>query len=212
MDYQNTAYDHNLSVTVTPTIETESDRLEIENETLKAEIKRMKRYIAELERAVDADPLMPIYNRRAFMRELSRAQSVLDRYNICSSVIFMDLDNFKAVNDAFGHAAGDELLCQVGNVLQAAVRQCDMVARLGGDEFGVLLFKTEPQIARAKAYTLACRVSEIKIKTPTGVIGTSVSWGISTCKLGETVEDILGLADKNMYVSKRRAREKNGGY
>ena len=145
-----------------------------ENKSLSSEITRLRLRVLELERTADTDPLMPVYNRRAFMRELSRAQTVMARYDMLSSVIFFDLNEFKSINDRFGHGIGDELLQKTGEVLLTGVRDCDMVARLGGDEFGVLLFKTDPQTARAKAATLSCRISEQKVEMPTGDINLSL--------------------------------------
>ena len=173
-----------------------------ENERLKAQLRRLRTYISELEKAADTDPLIAVYNRRAFMRELSRAQSVSDRYNIPSCVIFLDLDQFKAINDQYGHAIGDEMLRRVGRVLLSGVRECDMIARLGGDEFGVLLFKTDPDTAKAKAAALACRIAEIRIDMPTGEVNTSATWGVSACSDSETAEQILARADHNMYAAK----------
>ena len=173
-----------------------------ENERLKSQLKRLRRYVGELEQAADTDPLIPVYNRRAFMRELGRAQSVLDRYGIPSCVIFLDLNDFKSVNDKYGHAIGDEMLKQVGLTLKGGVRECDMVARLGGDEFGILLFKTPLKQAQAKAAALSCRIADIEIDMPTETIGVTASWGASFCDAVETAESVLSRADRNMYAAK----------
>ncbi len=203
MDFQISALEPHIDVPHLPHVGTYADRLEVENQHLKKRLRDLRRYVGELEQAVDQDPLMPVYNRRAFMRELSRAQSVLDRYDIPSCVIYLDLDRFKAVNDQYGHCVGDELLRKVGEILQSGVRECDMVARLGGDEFGVLLFKTHPKIAEAKAAALACRISEIEVGTLNGTVKTTAAWGVSTCAKGKPVEHILACADQNMYAVKR---------
>lgn len=194
----------NFGVLSTSAASLETIELSEENDRLKAQLRRLRAYVSELEHAADTDPLIPVYNRRAFMRELSRAQSVSDRYDIPSSIIFLDLDQFKAINDQYGHAIGDEMLRQVGQVLMAGVRECDMVARLGGDEFGILLFKTAPESAQAKAAALACRIAEIRISMPTGEVSVSATWGVSACKNSETAEQILSRADHNMYTAKAR--------
>ncbi|MEE9348258.1 MAG: GGDEF domain-containing protein [Robiginitomaculum sp.] len=175
-----------------------------ELEALEAENKALKMQILELERAADTDPLLPLYNRRAFMREINRARNVMGRYDIQSSIIYIDLDGFKTVNDRYGHAIGDEILRSVGTVLQSGVRDCDLVARLGGDEFGVLLFKTDEAIAKAKASVLSCRIAEQKITFPTGEISITASWGIATCESEETADQILARADRAMYIAKKR--------
>ena len=81
--------------------ELELKRLNSENISLKAQIRRLRRYIVELEQTADKDSLVPVYNRRAFMRELAWAQSVMDRYQIPSTIIYIDLDDFKSVIDRF---------------------------------------------------------------------------------------------------------------
>ena len=174
-------------------------------EILKAEITRLKAYVKELERSADTDPLIPVYNRRAFLRELSRAQSVLGRYSIMTSVIFFDLNDFKRVNDRYGHIIGDDLLVSIGQTLQGNVRNCDLVARLGGDEFGVLLFKTDDTLARKKAQSLADCIKETCIKMPTGKIGVSTSFGVAPVKTGVSPEIILSEADNDMYRNKRES-------
>ncbi len=176
------------------------------NEDLSGQVALLRLRILELEHAADTDPLVPVYNRRAFMREISRAQNVMARYDMLSTVVFFDLDGFKSINDRFGHGVGDDLLKLIGVVLQEGVRDCDMVARIGGDEFGILLFKTDIKAARAKAQALACRIAEQKVEMPTGDISVGASWGVSPCEPGDTVEQVLDRADRAMFMSKRTPR------
>ena len=176
-----------------------------ENEALTSEISRLRLRLLELERAADTDPLVPVYNRRAFMREVSRAQTVMKRYEILSSIIFFDLNGFKSINDRFGHGIGDQLLMKTGNVLLEGVRDCDMVARLGGDEFGILLFKTDPQLAQAKAATLSCRVAEQYVELPTGKVSVTTAWGTAPCDPSDTADQVLARADRAMYMAKKSA-------
>lgn len=177
--------------------------LRAENEKLTIELNKMRLRLLEVERAADTDPLVPIYNRRAFMREVEKARTVMSRYDILSCVIFFDLNGFKKINDQYGHSIGDQLLRKVGNVLSENVRSCDLVARLGGDEFGVILFKSSAEETRAKAAALACRISEQSVEIPTGKIRVSAAWGISPCEAEETAEQILARADRAMYAAKR---------
>ena len=174
-----------------------------ENKSLSAEVTRLRLRVLELERAADTDPLVPVYNRRAFMRELARAQTVMARYDMLSSIVFFDLNGFKSINDRFGHGIGDELLLKTGKVLLEGVRDCDMVARLGGDEFGILLFKTNPIVARAKASTLACRIAEQSVDLPTGSVDITAAWGVAPCEQDDTPEQILARADRAMYMAKK---------
>lgn len=179
----------------------ENARLTEDNKTLQARI-------LDLERAADTDPLVPVYNRRAFMREILRAQTVMARYDISSSLIYFDLNGFKAINDQYGHGIGDDLLTLTGRVLVGGVRDCDMVARLGGDEFGVLLFKTGLTEARAKAAILADRIADNKISIPTGEICVGTSWGVAPCEAEQSPSDVLERADRAMYSRKTGGRKR----
>jgi len=176
-----------------------------ENELLTSEIARLRLRVLELERAADTDPLVPVYNRRAFMREVTRAQTVMKRYDILSSIIFLDLNDFKSINDRFGHGIGDQLLLKTGKVLLEGVRDCDMVARLGGDEFGILLFKTDLKMAQAKAGTLSCRIAEQCVEMPTGNVSVNAAWGTAPCEPDYTAEQVLARADRAMYIAKKSA-------
>lgn len=178
-------------------------KLALENKAMSEEIARLRLRLLDLERAADTDPLVPVYNRRAFMREVKRAQTVMERYDMLSSIIFFDLDGFKSINDRFGHAVGDDLLKKIGTVLETGVRDCDMVARLGGDEFGVLLFKTTPELAIAKASALSCRIAEQYVDMPTGNVNVTAAWGVAPCEPADTADQVLDRADRNMYMAKR---------
>ncbi|MBL4853494.1 MAG: GGDEF domain-containing protein [Robiginitomaculum sp.] len=166
------------------------------------EISVLKTRILELEQTADTDPLVPVYNRRALMREIGRAQTLMSRYDILCSIIFFDLNGFKKINDQYGHSAGDDLLIKVGAILSASVRDCDMVARIGGDEFGVLLFKSEEMVARAKAASLACRIASQYVGVLGEKISISAAWGVSACHPEDTARQILHRADRAMYDSK----------
>lgn len=180
-----------------------SPELVSENQSLLSEVARLRLRVLELERAADTDPLVPVYNRRAFMREVARAQTVMARYDLLSSVIFFDLNEFKSINDRFGHGIGDQLLMKTGKILLSGVRECDVVARLGGDEFGILLFKTDLNLAQAKASTLACRIAEQYVELPTGNVSVTAAWGAAPCDPRDTAEEILARADRAMYMAKR---------
>ncbi len=169
---------------------------------LQDEISVLKTQILHLEQKADTDPLVQIYNRRALMREIGRAQVLMSRYDILCSIIFFDLNGFKNINDRFGHSNGDDLLIKIGETLKANVRDCDMVARIGGDEFGVLLFKTDAPIARAKAASLACRIAEQNIDMAGELISVSSAWGVSPCHPEDTARQILHRADRAMYERK----------
>jgi GGDEF domain-containing protein len=105
---------------------------------LREELERSKTRLADPERLADEDSLVPISNRRAFVRELSRIIAYAQRYQMQSSVAYFDFNDMKATNDKFGHLAGDAALKHVASALVENIREPDVVRRLGGDEFGVI--------------------------------------------------------------------------
>jgi diguanylate cyclase (GGDEF)-like protein len=178
------------------------EALRDENSRLTDELSKLRQKIIELEHMADMDPLVPLYNRRAFMRELSRALTVRARYDICSAVIYFDLDDFKAVNDRFGHAIGDNVLKSIGQSLASNVRDCDVVARLGGDEFAALLFKTDIDQAMNKAVAITQAMQRACAELSEQAIQISVSWGVADCVPNMEPENILSRADRQMFTCK----------
>ena len=125
-----------------------------EIDRLKAELAAARVQIAELEARADIDPLLDILNRRGFERELARSLAYVKRYGTDAVLLYIDLDDFKAVNDNHGHAAGDELLKAVTAALTSQVRASDVIGRLGGDEFAVVLWNMSVTHAAGKARAL----------------------------------------------------------
>src|SRR5262249_48979719 len=147
-----------------------------EVEALRKELATMGRRLAEAERLADHDVLTPLLNRRAFVREVQRAIALTRRHATPASVIYFDLDDFKGVNDRFGHAAGDAVLIAVAVRLQAQVREADAVGRIGGDEFAVLLLHADIEAARAKADALAKAISDHPVEVAGG-LRVGITWG-----------------------------------
>jgi diguanylate cyclase (GGDEF)-like protein/PAS domain S-box-containing protein len=145
------------------------------------------------------DPLTGLANRTLFRDHLEQALARSERSGVCSGLLFVDLDNFKQVNDAHGHGVGDAVLIELARRLQAAVRPSDTVARLGGDEFVVLC----EQVDRGAAAALGERLREaIRLPlTAAGVVHTlTASVGIA---LGRSDPDVLlGNADRALYRAK----------
>lgn len=178
------------------------EALRRENERLNNELSLLRMKLIELEQMADMDPLVPLNNRRAFMRELSRAQTVRMRYKIPSAIIYFDLDQFKSVNDRYGHNAGDRVLKCFADVLQANIRDCDIAARIGGDEFTVLLFKSDTDQAMTKAVTITQAARETCEAFEGLQINLTVSWGVADCVPNLDPEEILAKADKQMFSCK----------
>src|SRR4051794_41410327 len=110
-----------------------------ENAELRAELLALRARLAEAEGLADRDALTPLLNRRALMRELARTLAAVERYGRPASLVYFDLDGLKAINDRFGHAAGDAVLRAVAQRLIGHVRASDVAGRMGGDEFAVIL-------------------------------------------------------------------------
>ena len=174
-------------------------RLKTENAVLRARL-------AEAERLADHDALTPLLNRRAFTRELARTIAYCERYGAEASLVFFDLDGFKAVNDRHGHAAGDAALRAVASVLTANVRESDLVGRLGGDEFGVILAQANREAATIKASALAGQIEAEPIVFAGVWLAVGASFGVRTFEKGVDAAQMLAEADAAMFVKKGARR------
>ena len=175
--------------------------------TLKQELDESQERVRELERLADRDPLVDLYNRRAFVRELGRAFASVERYNHAATLVYMDMNGLKAVNDTHGHAAGDAVLEHVGRQLSSNVRGADAVGRLGGDEFGVLLVNTSREMSEMKARQLADMIRTRPVLWKGKQLSVSVAYGVFPLLKGESVEAALEAADAAMYAQKRQGKD-----
>jgi diguanylate cyclase (GGDEF)-like protein len=191
-----------------PRPRTAAARLLAEVERLAADLEASRARISDLESRVDVDPLTETLNRRGFERELKRTLAYVKRYAANATLIYLDLDEFKPVNDRHGHAAGDAVLKAVAAALIGEVRASDVVARIGGDEFAVLLWNLPDADAVAKAVDLE-----------RAVYATPVRWGASTMVVGasagvafvgplDTPAEVLARADAAMYARKTERRQR----
>lgn len=177
-----------------------------------ADITLRKRSEEEIKKLAFFDPLTGLANRRLLLDRLQQMRATLARQGQMGAVLFMDLDRFKSLNDTQGHALGDELLIQVGQRLQACVREGDTVARLGGDEFVVALAQlgTDAQAAKASALSVAQKIRDALGK-PFELTGLqwqpTLSMGVALLlDARESVEDWLKHADAAMYAAKAAGR------
>ena len=179
-----------------------------EAERLRRELDDTRKRIIQLEELADQDTLLPVANRRAFVRELSRVMSHMERYNAPHCVLFFDLNGLKRINDTLGHAAGDAALMAVARTLLGNTRQSDLVGRLGGDEFGVILAQTDTASANAKAARLAELIESQKVEWRGHRIELSVAYGSYALQGKEDANDALHAADRAMYARKRAPQRK----
>jgi diguanylate cyclase (GGDEF)-like protein len=176
----------------------EVDQMRRETESLRAKIR-------DLETLADRDVFLPVLNRRAFLREVSKALSLAERHDAPSALVYFDLNGFKQINDTYGHAAGDVALEKVAELLIAHVRETDAVGRLGGDEFGVVLTLTPTSAAEHKAAELAQAIADTPILYEDTELRLGAAWGVRALERGLAVETAMAEADKAMYARKTRA-------
>jgi diguanylate cyclase (GGDEF)-like protein/PAS domain S-box-containing protein len=154
------------------------------------------------------DSLTGLFNRRAFIEELERRTQRLRHERRSAALLYVDLDNFKAVNDLFGHKRGDDALFAVKRLLQAATRPSDLVARLGGDEFAVWMDGVDETVAVAKARGLL--KESTALETFTNGIGTTLSMSIGIAIYDpvsdENIDALLSRADSAMYQTKHSGK------
>ena len=176
---------------------------------LKAELARTQAQIEELQASADTDYLLGIPNRRGFERELNRAIAYMKRYRASGALVVLDVDRLKPVNDAFGHAAGDQVLKAIVATLLAQVRASDVVGRLGGDEFALLLWNLSETDARAKAATLEEAIDRLSFVFDGRTITAGASAGVAVLDTHSEAGRALEAADSAMYVRKALRRHES---
>ncbi len=172
--------------------------LTAENTAIRQSIDTLRQELQAAHALADRDPLCPVFNRRAFMRELEREIARTERHGRALSLLFVDLDKFKAVNDKHGHNVGDQTLVAMARTLLKAVRKTDIVSRIGGDEFAVLLIETDLNSARKCSNALTSRITAAKI-------GVTASIGVAGWAPGMTADQLMANADQAMFIEKAQS-------
>lgn len=193
---------------MTPKVRSAIMTLLHEVEVLREEVESAARRLEELEQLADLDPLAPVANRRAFVRDLSRMMSYCKRYDVPASMLYFDVNDLKRINDEYGHAGGDTVLIHVANTLVTNTRESDIVGRLGGDEFAVLLAQASEDQALEKGAQLANAIASAPIRFNGKDIAVNVAFGAYTFEPHEKPTEVLDNADKRMYANKRGLKEK----
>lgn len=178
------------------------------NRALAREIGERKRIEAELTRTARTDPLTGLVNRRYFMEVLGHEIARSRRYRHQLSLLAIDIDEFKRVNDTWGHLRGDDVLCRVAQVAAEQLRDTDTIGRIGGEEFVVLLPETPPEQAASLAERLRAAVASQVHSAGAAEIRLTVSIGIAELQPRDDALTLLGRADRRLYAAKRRGRDR----
>ena len=154
-----------------------------------------------------ADALTGLYNRRGFLKRAEQALAVAKRRNMNVTVVFIDVDYMKWVNDSLGHQEGDILLVEAANILRLVFRSTDVIGRLGGDEFAVLMVRQQEKSGERATERLQAALNKYNSKRNLSY-PLSLSIGQAECQKGEAVnlDKLLAQADENMYKRKKAKR------
>lgn len=161
-----------------------------------------------LERAATTDKLTGIANRQAFDAAFDHAIRSRRRTGVAMSLVLIDIDHFKRINDAFGHLAGDEAIRAVVEVIRTRVRDADLICRWGGDEFIVMLEGAPIADAAAVAEEIRRRAEDIVLSAIGGPGGVTISAGVADVRDEDDADDALNRADRALYVAKEAGRDR----
>jgi diguanylate cyclase (GGDEF)-like protein len=172
-----------------------------------SQIDRLRDLMGELDylrrerlQTMDLDRLTGLLNQAALARKVEEEPGFEGVVVVC------DMDNFKDINDRYGHLVGDEMLRNIGHLLQSSIRHEDQAFRWGGDEFVILFRNQKSEVARRRMTDIESRLRDFRVRG-LGVLPISFSWGTSECN-GRPLREVLDEADRNMYALKRaRAAE-----
>ena len=162
----------------------------------------------ELRHLAEVDPLTSVFNRRAFLLLLDKAISQAQRTGTALSVLVIDLDYFKKINDTWGHQGGDEVLRHFVHTSAGCLRQQDVMGRLGGEEFAIFLPVTDGPGASVVAERLRATVAAQPVIGHQGRMPLTVSIGLTLCAPGDSRESVLRRADQAMYLAKENGRNR----
>ena len=160
-----------------------------------------------LERLSDTDELTGLNNRRAFNKVLEAETRKAERYGRPFSILMLDADDLKSVNDEFGHAVGDKLIVTIAGVINDSLRQTDFLARFGGDEFVAILTETPADKAAEVAERIRAAVENTSFSAKGKRVSSTISVGVSCySRTADAKEEIMTRADKKLYESKDRGK------
>jgi diguanylate cyclase len=176
-----------------------------------AEIDRLRTELNRLQRASDIDDLTQLYNRSALLRQLGRL--INDHRNDPQplSLIMMDIDFFKSINDRYGHLMGDRVLQRIGSVLLQQLRADTIAARFGGEEFVILCRETDLASAAMLAERLRDQLQRLRIRmrnSDATLDNITASFGVAAFRADDTIDSLLDRADRALYAAKHKGRNR----
>ena len=172
-------------------------------------VRRIAAYSRDLHAIASIDPLTGALNRRSFSERAAAELRRAARVDGPASVLMLDADHFKAVNDRYGHAGGDAVLCALVQAVGETLRPTDLLGRLGGEEFAVLLPDADLEGARAVAERIRERIADLRVPDPAGAIAFTVSIGAAVCESeARSIQPTLDRADAALYQAKAQGRNR----
>jgi diguanylate cyclase (GGDEF)-like protein len=163
----------------------------------------------KLKHMADSDPLTGTYNRRYFFDSARHIHKQFRRYSRPYSILMFDMDDFKSVNDRYGHAAGDAVLCEVVQRLKEDIRDVDILARYGGEEFILLMPETRQEHAHRIAERLLTLIGEQPMLIGESAIHVTTSIGVAgILEEGEKLEDVIERSDQALYLAKGQGKNR----
>lgn len=177
------------------------------------DVSERERFQEQLLHIANHDPLTGLFNRRRLDEELSRTVAEFKRHGVPAALLFLDLDQFKDINDGYGHRAGDDLLADLAELLRSGVRDTDVVARLGGDEFALILAHVDGDAAMDMAAKLIRTVFEHDFLVQAERVRITASVGVAVVGIdGTSSQELLARADMAMYRAKDEGRNRARRY
>lgn len=191
-----------LAEAMTPAAREAFMRLIDENTLLRVSLADARTRIEELEQLADTDPLVPLPNRRRFLRELDRIVSQVNRHGKPAAILFIDLHDLKIVNERHGHTTGDAALIHVARLLSGLIRASDIAARIGGDEFGLILDHLDHNSAIETADRIARCIADAPLDIGGATLALKPAIGVASVLEGDNAEGVMRRADRNLRLAK----------
>lgn len=181
--------------------------LRVANAALGERVSQVERLSEELAVLAHRDPLTDLFNRRHYQETITREIARCRRASLPMSLVLLDIDLFKSINDRFGHATGDDVIRRLGALLGESIRQEDVACRIGGEEFALLMPAMPLDAAMQRAEALRERFSRLRFDTEAGPLGCTLSAGVAVFPVdGDTPDTLMREADRALYAAKRTGR------